>query len=62
MAQEMAAQKQGINMIYFLGSGIDIANDLCIDAFESVFGIDVTLFGATSSDNMKGYVSYQAVK
>jgi hypothetical protein len=61
MAQAMAAQKQGINMIYFLGSGIDIDNDQCIAAFEAVFGPEVTLFGATSSDNMKGYVSYQAV-
>lgn len=62
MAKEMAAQKQGINMIYFLGSGIDIANDQCIAAFEEVFGPEVTIFGATSSDNMKGYVSYQAAE
>ena len=62
MAQAMAAQKQGINMIYFLGSGIDIANDQCIEAFEQVFGPEVTIFGATSSDNMKGYVSYQAAE
>jgi len=61
MAHAMQKQKQGINMIYFLGSGIDIANDECIRAFESVFGADVTIFGATSSDNMKGFISYQAV-
>jgi hypothetical protein len=60
MAKDMAAQKQGINMIYFLGSGIDIANDQCIAAFEEVFGPEVTIFGATSSDNMKGFISYQA--
>jgi len=48
-------------MIYFLASGIDIANDLCIAAFEKVFGPEVTIFGATSADNMKGVVSYQAV-
>lgn len=62
MAQAMATQKQGINMIYFLGSGIDIANDQCIEAFEQVFGPEVTIFGATSSDNMKGFVSYQAAE
>jgi hypothetical protein len=48
-------------MIYFLASGIDINNSDCLAAFESVFGKDVTIFGATSSDNMKGVMSYQAV-
>lgn len=61
MAKELHAQSAQINMIYFLGSGIDIANDQCIAAFESVFGESVTIFGATSSDNMKGFVSYQAI-
>jgi hypothetical protein len=61
MANSLKQQAPGINMIYFLASGIDIANDLCIKAFESVFGPEVTIFGATSSDNMKGIVSYQAV-
>jgi hypothetical protein len=61
MALVMKAEKPGINMIYFLGSGIDIANDRCIAAFEEVFGKEVTIFGATSSDNMKGFISYQAV-
>ncbi|MEY2691740.1 MAG: hypothetical protein RIT03_130 [Bacteroidota bacterium] len=61
MAHSMKKQKDGINMIYFLGSGIDIDNDECIRAFEVVFGSEVTIFGATSSDNMKGFISYQAV-
>jgi hypothetical protein len=61
MANDLKSQQSGINMLYFLGSGIDIANDQCIAAFETVFGKEVTIFGATSSDNMKGYVSYQAV-
>jgi hypothetical protein len=60
LAHSLKNQKPNINMIYFLGSGIDIANDLCIQAFEDVFGPDVTIFGATSSDNMKGYISFQA--
>ena len=61
MAKDLKAQKEGINMLYFLASGIDIANDECIRAFEEVFGEEVTIFGATSSDNMKGHISFQAV-
>lgn len=61
MAQTMKAQSPDITMIYFMASGIDISNNECIRAFENVFGKEVTLFGATSSDNMKGFVSYQSV-
>ena len=61
MALDLKRQQPGTNMIYFMASGIDIANDRCIEGIESVFGPDVTIFGATSSDNMKGIVSYQAV-
>lgn len=61
MATKMKAENPGINMIYFIASGIDIANDQCIKALEYVFGKETTIFGATSSDNMKGFVSYQAV-
>jgi hypothetical protein len=61
MAKELHAKQPDTNMIYFLASGIDIANDECIRAFESVFGKEVTIFGATSSDNMKGFVSFQGV-
>ncbi|MFM9026876.1 MAG: FIST signal transduction protein [Bacteroidota bacterium] len=59
LAKELKASGKPINMVYFLASGIDIANDRCIRAFEEVLGADVTIFGATSSDNMKGFVSYQ---
>jgi hypothetical protein len=48
-------------MLYFMAPGIDIDNDACILAIEEVFGPEVTIFGATSSDNMKGVVSYQAI-
>jgi hypothetical protein len=61
MANELKAQKSGINMLYFLASGIDIDNDECIRALEDVFGKEVTIFGATSSDNMRGHISFQAV-
>jgi hypothetical protein len=61
MANELRDKKEGINMIYFLASGIDIANDECIRAMEDVFGEGVTIFGATSADNMKGVINFQAV-
>jgi hypothetical protein len=61
MAEELYRQQPDTRFIYFLASGIDIANDRCIEGIESVFGPDVTIFGATSADNMKGVVSYQAV-
>lgn len=60
MAQEMKNSGKPVNMVFLLASGIDIANDRCIEAFEMVFGPEVTIFGATSADNMKGVVSYQA--
>ncbi len=61
LAKSLKAQQPSINMVYFLGAGIDIANDLCIKAFEEILGEHVTIFGATSSDNMKGVISFQAV-
>ena len=61
MAKSLKQQQPGINMLYFLASGIDIANDRCIEAFEEILGVEVTIFGATSSDNMKGFISYQAI-
>lgn len=61
MAREIKSTKEGVNMIYFLASGIDIDNDECIRAIEEVFGKNVTIFGATSADNMKGAINFQAV-
>ncbi len=61
IAKDLHARDKAVNMIYFLASGIDIDNDQCIAAIESVFGEEVTIFGATSSDNMRGVISFQAV-
>ena len=61
MAMDLKAKNNKVNMIYFLASGIDIANDEAIRAIEEVFGNEVTVFGATSSDNMKGVISFQAI-
>ena len=61
MAKDLKAKLPGTNMVYFMASGIDIANDLCIKAIEEVFGNEITIFGATSADNMRGNISFQAV-
>lgn len=61
MAEELKASTPGITMINFIASGIDIDNNACLRAIEEVFGKEVIVFGATSSDNMRGVVSYQAV-
>ena len=61
IAKDLKLRDPNINMIYFLASGIDIDNDRCIAAIEEVFGEEVTIFGATSSDNMKGVINFQCV-
>lgn len=61
LAQALKAQNAAINMIYLLAPGIDISNDRVIEGVESVFGSDVTIFGATSSDNMRGLRTFQVV-
>ena len=61
LAATLKAANSGVNMVYFLASGIDIADDCCIAGIESVLGPEVTLFGATSADNMKGITSFQMV-
>lgn len=59
MAQSLKSKCDGINVIYLLCSGIDINNTLVLKAFHDVFGEEVTIFGGTSSDNMRGLHSYQ---
>jgi hypothetical protein len=61
LAAALKAANADVNMIYFLASGIDIDDDRCIAGVESVFGPEVTIFGGTSADNMKGIASYQMV-
>lgn len=64
-ARELAAQLRGqrddITMVYLLASGVDIANDEVIAGIEDELGSWVTVFGATTSDNMRGITSYQAL-
>ncbi len=59
LATRLKEQNADINMVYFMASGIDIATDQCLAGLESVLGKDVTVFGGTSSDNMKGVSSFQ---
>jgi hypothetical protein len=61
LASSLKRANPAITMIYLISPGIDIDNDKVIAGFESVFGHDVTLFGATSSDNMRGIATFQAV-
>ena len=61
LAQDLKKKNPGINMIHFVGSGIDIAADKAIEGMESVFGPDISIFGAASSDNMKAVSSFQFI-
>lgn len=61
LATALKAKNGGITAIYLLCPGIDIANDLVLDAFRDVFGEEVTIFGGTSSDNMRGLISTQYI-
>ncbi len=61
LGEALKAANPGVNMVYLLAPGIDIADDRCIAGLESVLGPEVTIFGATSSDNMRGVRSFQVV-
>ncbi len=61
LGEQLAATPHPVTMIYLLASGIDIANDRVIEGIESVLGPDVVIFGATSSDQMQGVATYQAI-
>ena len=61
LGRQLRRAQPGIRMVYFLASGIDIDNDACIAGLESVLGTHVTIFGATSADNMRGVTSYQII-
>lgn len=61
LAQDLKNKNPDVNMIHFLANGIDIAADKALEGIESVFGTDVPIFGATSSDNMKAINNFQFV-
>ncbi|MDR1484405.1 MAG: hypothetical protein LBT09_06240 [Planctomycetaceae bacterium] len=59
LAKQLKNQNTEINAVYLLCPGIDIDNKLVLKAFVDTFGEEVTIFGGTSSDNMRGVRSYQ---
>ncbi len=59
IAKDLKNENPDINMIHFLPSGFDIIADKALEGIESVFGIDVPIFGASSGDNMKMVSSFQ---
>jgi hypothetical protein len=58
-ARQLQQARDGINIIYVLTAGIDLAGDNVIEGIESVFGPDMPIFGATSADNGKAKGTYQ---
>lgn len=61
LAEQLLDAPQPVTMVYLLASGIDIANDQVIAGIESVLGDQVVIFGATSSDQMQGVATFQAI-
>ena len=61
LARGLVGTPLPVTMVYLLASGIDIANDRLIAGIESILGPDVVIFGATSSDQMQGVATFQAV-
>lgn len=61
LAQNLVSTGKKPTSVYFLASGIDIDTNACIAGLEHILGSETTIFGATSSDNMKGVISWQGV-
>ena len=62
LATDLVAQRgRKPQFVMFLASGIDVDCDESIAGIESVLGPEITIFGGTSADNMKGVASYQFV-
>jgi len=61
LGRSLQQAPEPVRMVYLLASGIDIANDQLIAGLESVLGPEVVIFGATSSDQMQGVATFQAV-
>jgi len=59
LAKDLKNKNSNINMIHFLPSGFDVAEDRALEGIESVFGSEIPIFGATSGDNMKIISNFQ---
>ncbi len=58
-ARQLRQHKDGINIIYVLTAGLDLAGDRVIEGIENVFGPEVPIFGATSADHGKAKGTFQ---
>ncbi len=58
-ARRLRQSRDGINIIYVLTAGLDLAGDRVIEGIEQVFGPEVPIFGATSADNGKAKRTFQ---
>jgi hypothetical protein len=61
LARQLVAAQPGVNAVMMIGPGIDVAMDDAVAGIESVLGPNITIFGGTASDNMKGIATYQCV-
>jgi hypothetical protein len=61
LARELVAAAPGVNAIMMIAPGVDVAMDDAIAGVESVVGSHITIFGGTSSDNMKGIATWQVI-
>ena len=61
LGRSLQQAPQPVRMVYLLASGIDISNDQLIAGLEAVLGPDLVIFGATSSDQMQGVATFQAI-
>ncbi|MBT3370793.1 MAG: hypothetical protein HOA08_06620 [Rhodospirillaceae bacterium] len=59
VAAAIKAEDPGINMVFALSAGLDLAGDQVIAGIESVFGADIPIFGATAADNGKAKGTFQ---
>jgi hypothetical protein len=61
LAQDLKKKNPNINMIHFLPSGFDVAEDNALEGMESIFGPEIPIFGATAGDNLRAISSFQFI-
>lgn len=61
LAKDLKNKNPNINMVHFLPSGFDVAEDRALEGIESVFHPEIPIFGATSGDNMKFISNFQFI-
>jgi hypothetical protein len=59
LARDLKDANAKVTMIHFMPSGYDVAAEQALEGIESVFGPDVPIFGATSSDNIRWASPFQ---